>query len=228
MSVSYAQKPKVKNDPTHDDRPIHFGFSLGLNFMDYSVKYSQFAVQNGIYGDLPSLTPGINIHAIANLRLAEYFDLRMLPGISFGERRIDFIDRDRNKIYTFSDSYKAESSYLEFPLLIKYKSKRLNNFRPFLIGGGNVKVDLAVKKEYDERDQLFMILPLNYCVEIGAGMDFYLTYFKMSMEFKYSIGLRNIYTPTNRKGEGPEFYTEINDAIDGIYSNMFVISFHFE
>ena len=228
MVFANAQKPKVKNDPNHDDRPVHFGFCLGLNFMDYSIVHSAYAEQNGIYGDLPSVTPGINIHAIANFRLAENYDLRMLPGISFGERHIDFIDAGGNKIYTFSDTYKAESSYLEFPMLIKYKSKRLNNFRPYIIGGGNMKIDLAVKKEYDERDQLFMIKPINYCAEIGAGMDFYMTFFKMSMEFKYSIGLKNIYTPTNPKGESPEDYTEINDAIDKIYGNMFVISFHFE
>ena len=82
----FAQMPKVKNDPNHDDKPIHFGFSLGFNFMDYSVYQSEMAKEGSYYAGIKSLSPGINIQAIANLRLANHWDLRSLPGISFGER----------------------------------------------------------------------------------------------------------------------------------------------
>ena len=125
--------------------------------------------------------------------------------------------------------YKIEASYLEFPLLLKYKSKRLNNFRPYLISGGNVRVDLATKKQYDPVDQLIMIKPVDYYYEIGMGADFYLTYFKFSVEIKYSVGLRNIFSSTNRKGEAPpENIAVFTDAIDRITSSLVMISFHFE
>jgi len=97
------------------------------------------------------------------------------------------------------------------------------------MGGGNVRVDLATKKEYDVRDQLIMIRPFDIYYELGFGIDFYLTYFKFGIEIKYSHGLRNIFTNTNPKGEAPS--SEIayfTNAIDRINSSLWMISFHFE
>jgi hypothetical protein len=223
-----AQKPKVKNDPSHDDKLIHFGFSLGLNAMDYRIEHREFAIQQGVFVDVKDLSPGINIHAIANLRLAEYFDLRALPGISFGERFMSFSDRNDALIYNEGNTYKVQSSYIEFPLLLKYKSKRLNNFRPYLIGGGNLRYDLAVKKEYDYKEQLIMIKPLDIYAEIGFGMDFYLTFFKFATEIKYSIGLTNIIKRTDKHGEIPAEMADFTNYIDKINSHIFILSFHFE
>jgi hypothetical protein len=228
VTCMFGQKPKVKNDPIHDDKLIHFGFSLGMNFMDYRIEHTQLAALEGIYIGLKDLAPGINIHAIANLRLAENFDLRALPGISFGERFMYFIGNSDTVNYPPGSNYKAESSYLEFPLLLKYKSKRLNNFRPYLIAGGNVRYDLAVKKEYDMEDQLIMINPFDVYGEIGFGMDFYLTYFKFGTEIKYSFGLSNILRGSDRNGDLPPEVEEYTTALKSITSHMVVISFHFE
>lgn len=226
----FSQKPKVKNDPTHDERRIHFGFSLGMNMMDYRVSLSEEAVNYHVYVGLNEIIPGINIHAIANLRLAEYIDLRALPGISFGERYMYFTDltpSDTNSFYTHGN-YKVESSYLEFPLLVKYKSKRLNNFRPYFIGGANLRYDLAVKREYDIEEQLIMVKPFDIYGEIGYGMDFYLTYFKLGIELKYSFGLTNILREEDRHGELPEDFEKYTAVINKLTSHMVILSFHFE
>jgi len=224
-----AQKPKVKNDPNHDDKMIHFGFSLGLNMMDYRIEHSQLAIQQRVLVGLREIVPGIDIHAIANLRLSEYFDLRALPGISFGERHMYFRDltEDAEPFYVHS-KYKVESSYLEFPLLLKYKSLRLNNFRPYLIGGGNLRYDLAVKGEYDLEEQLIMVNPFGYYGEIGLGMDFYLTYFKFGMELKYSFGLTNIMRREDIHGNLPVEFSKYTEVIDRLTSHIVILSFHFE
>jgi len=226
----FSQKPKVKNDPTHDEKLIHFGFSIGMNMMDYRISLSEEAIDNHVYIGLDEIIPGINIHAIANLRLAEYFDLRALPGISFGERYMYFANThqsDTTAFYTF-DNYKVESSYLELPLLVKYKSKRLNNFRPYLIGGANLRYDLAVKREYDIEEQLIMINPLDIYGEIGFGTDIYLTYFKLGIEIKYSFGLTNILDNQDRHGELPADFEKYTAAIDKLTSHLVILSFHFE
>lgn len=228
--MAFAQKPKVKNDPNHDEKRLHFGFSLGLNTMDYKITHSEYAVSNGYFVDVKDLSPGINIHAIANLRLAEYFDLRTLPGISFGERFVSFSNLKNNNelFYDNGKVYKANSAYIEVPLLLKYKSARLNNFRPFLIGGGNFKYDLAQKGTYDDKEQLYMVKPFDVYGELGVGMDFYLVYFKFAVELKYSIGLTNIFRSTDKDGEIPDDLKIYSDCINEIHSHMFVISFHFE
>ncbi len=224
-----AQKPKVMNDPTHDDKRLHFGFSLGLNTMDYTIRQSRFAEDNGIFVDVAELQPGFHVHAVSNLRIAEYFDLRFLPGISFGDRYLHFIDEEGELIYDDKKPYKVESSYLEFPLLVKYKSKRINNYRPFLISGINTRIDLATKREYDPRDQLIMIKPVDYFYELGVGCDFYLLYFKFSIELKYSMGMKNIFSPESPSGNPPpQEIAQYSSVIDRINSSMFMVSFHFE
>jgi hypothetical protein len=228
---TFAQKPKVKNDPNHDDRPIHFGFSLGINTMDYKITQNDYAKQNGIFVDVKNLSPGINIHAIANLRLADNFDLRALPGISFGERLISFSDiktTGNPLIYEDGQEYKSNSAYIEMPLLLKYKSQRLNNFRPYLIGGGNFRYDLSVKSTYNMQDQLMLIKPFDVYGEIGFGIDFYLVYFKFAAEIKYSIGLTNILRRTDSNGQIPPEMAQFTNSIDKINSHIVIISFHFE
>jgi hypothetical protein len=217
-----AQKPKVQNDTNHDDKPIHFGFSLGINMMDYRIEHSQAALNEGVYIGLHNLSPGINIHAIANLRLTDDFDLRTLPGISFGERSIHF------KYGNTADTiYKAESSYLELPILLKFKSKRVNNFRPYLIGGGNFRYDLAGKGVYSN-DQWLMINRFNIYGEIGMGLDFYLTYFKFATELKYSFGLSNILLRSDKNGNIPAEFARYTNYIDKLTSHMVTLLFHFE
>jgi hypothetical protein len=223
---TFAQKPKVKNDPNHDDRPMHFGFSLGFNTMDYKITQNEYARTNGIIADVKTLSPGINIHAIANLRLADNFDLRALPGISFGERMVSYSDFNGN-LLNDGKEYKSNSAYIEMPLLLKYKSVRLNNFRPYLIGGGNFRYDLAAKSVYGP-DQLILIKPSDIYGEIGFGMDFYLVYFKFAMEIKYSVGLTNILLRTNSNGELPQDVALYTECIDKINSHIVIVSFHFE
>jgi hypothetical protein len=223
----YAQRVVVKNDPTHDDKPIHFGFSLGLNFMDYQVNQSAFADSANYYTGLKELKPGINIHAIANLRLSNYFDLRCLPGISFGERQLYFLD-DKDSLMYSGNTYQMESSYLELPFTLKYKAKRYDNFRPYLIGGVNFRYDLAVKDKYDLKEQLIMVKPFDIYSEFGCGFDFYLTYFKFAVEFKYSLGMTNIFKTTDPSGASPVDFPEYTKMIDQLKSTIFIISFHFE
>lgn len=229
----HAQKPKVKNDPIHDDKPVHFGFSLGFNTMNYHIKLSESALTEGVVADVEKLSPGFNVHAIMNARLAENFDLRILPGISFGEREITFRAGDSIIFYEpgrrTGTPYKIESSYLEFPLLLKYKSVRLNNFRPYIIGGGNIRIDLASKKEYNDHEYMIRIKPFDTYLELGFGMDFYLTYFKFATEIKYCIGIQNLIKRTSKKGDPPPpEYAHFTDYIDNITSNIVMISFHFE
>ncbi len=231
-----AQKAKVMNDPTHDSKPIHFGFSLGFNFMDFSVYQSEYATKKNIYAGVGTLMPGINIQAISNLRINDNWDLRCLPGISFGERHIDFVKLDAiaedgstyDSVMYDGETYRMESSFLELPILLKYKAKRMNNFRPYIIGGGNIRYDLAVKKEYDYEEQLIMVKPFDVYAEIGMGFDSYLTYFKFGFEIKYSVGLTDIFMTKSRNGNLPEDNPVYTDVLSGLKSHIFTISFHFE
>ena len=216
-----GQKQKPKNESWYDDKPLHFGFSLGFNAMDFNITPSQtFLATDSLYPDVSRLNPGINIQIVTNLKTGKYFDLRFLPGVSFGQRIVRYY---KNGVL-YNDQQRLESSFLEFPLLLKYKGERLNNVRPYVIGGLNYRYDLAGKKEFDEEKPIYLrIKRPDLYYEIGTGFDFYLTYFKLSVELKMSNGFRDVLIRDPATGH-PQFY----NAIEKMKSQIWVLSFHFE
>jgi hypothetical protein len=209
----------VLNEPNHDDRPIHFGFCLGLNMMDFIVRtnYNAYHKYN-LIADVSKPTPGFHILVVSNFRLGEYFDFRFLPGVSFGQRTLNFFD---NKDSLINSNHKLESNFLEFPFMLKYKAKRLNNFRPYLVTGTNLRVDLA--KTLSEDDGVYIALKrLDLYYEVGAGIDFYMPYFKFSTELKVSYGLNNVLR--RRDNSHPQY----QDVIDRLNSSVVMLSFFFE
>jgi Outer membrane protein beta-barrel domain len=213
-----GQKSKVLNLPNHDDRAIHFGFCLGVNSMSFVVRpnYQSYA-KDSLLADVGKPEMGFHIQVVSNYRLGEYFDLRFLPGVAFGQRQLNFYKN--NQLY--SDKHKLESNFLEFPLLLKYKAKRYNNFRPYIITGGNLRYDLA--KTFSEDDKVYIDLKnLDLYYEAGTGVDLYLPYFKMSIELKISYGFFNALK--TRSTTNPEF----ENAIDKLNSKIWLLSFHFE
>ena len=217
-----AQKAKPKNDSNYDERMLHFGFSMGLNTMDFNIKLSDEAIANKTTVETVSLKPGINIQIVTDFRPSTYLDIRFLPGVSFGQRNVSFYDSTGTA--WGEEPQKLESSFLEFPLSLKYKGMRLNNSRPYIIGGINFRYDLAGKKEYDDQQEIYLRLNrADLYYEAGAGIDIYLPYFKLTIEAKMSNGLRDILVHEPAPG-----YPQYANAIKSMRSQIWVLSFHFE
>jgi hypothetical protein len=218
-----GQKQKPKNESWYDEKPLHFGFSLGFNAMDFNITPSQtYYKTDSLYPEVARLTPGINIQIVTNFRPGKYFDIRFLPGVSFGQRVVTYY-RNSHQVDTLLPQ-RLESSFLEFPLLLKYKGDRLNNVRPYVIGGLNFRYDLAGKKEYDDLKPIYIrIKRPDLYYEFGAGMDFYLTYFKLSVELKLSTGIRDVIV-----SETEPRHPEYKNAIEKMKSQIWVLAFHFE
>lgn len=209
------------NKSWYDDKLLHFGFSLGFNAMDFRVTpNNEYYRIDSLLPEVAVISPGINIQIVMDYRPATHWDIRFLPGVSFGQRNVIFF---KNQL-VFDDQQKIESSFLEFPVLLKYKGTRLNNVRPYLVGGLNYRVDLAARKEPAEEEKIYLRLKSNdLYYELGAGMDFYLPYFKFSIELKMSNGLRDILVHDPTSG-GPQY----TNSIEKMKSQIWVLSFHFE
>jgi len=189
--------------------------------MDFDITPSQTHLQtDSLYPEVSRLNPGINIQIVTNLRPAKYFDIRFLPGVSFGQRNVRYY---KDQI-PYDERQRIESSFLEFPLLLKFKGDRLNNVRPYLIGGINYRYDLAGKKEYDDEKPVYLRLKRSdLYYEFGSGLDFYLPYFKLSVEVKLSTGLRDVLVREPAPG-----YQQYVNAIEKIRSRIWILAFHFE
>lgn len=212
-----GQKKKVQNDPGYDYKLIHFGFTVGLNTMDFGIRRP---LDPFVFADVTKISPGFQVSIVSDLRLANYLSLRFLPGITFGQRTLYFYKNDT----LFDRKMDIESNFLDFPLLVKYKAKRVNNYSPYFIAGGTIRHDLAARKEYEEDSNIYVRLkPFDVYFEIGFGIDYYLQYFKFSTEMKLSVGLRNVLVDDPAAG-----FPQYVNSIDRLNSYVVMLCFHFE
>ena len=184
----WAQRHTVPlNLPNYDRKPVHFGFLLGINSMDF--KITPRAVQADTLFILKSQEQkGFNLGIVSNFRLGRNADLRFLPTLSFAERDINYtieVDGELEEI-----KKDVESTFIEFPVNFKFKSNRYNNGRAYLITGAKFNIDLASQKDIDDEGrELIKLKKSDLMYEVGFGIDFYLEYFKFSPEFKATFGL---------------------------------------
>jgi len=217
-----AQKEKVRYYQQVDKRLVHFGFTIGVNTMDFIVFHSN-PPQNAdsLYANVNHLLPGFNVGIVSSFRVAKYLDMRFLPGLSFGQRDLYYYNYNQGTIYA---RQKIESAFLEFPLIFKYKAKRINNFRPFVLAGLNYRLDMASRRKYNpDKGKFVRLKQSDLYHEEGFGIDFYLPYFKLTAELKVSTGFRNILV-TDPSPEHPEYVT----ALERLRSQIWILSFHFE
>ncbi len=222
VSLSLFAQPakRALNIPAFDEKPLHFGFYMGLNVMDYGITHKDPKKLEGAerrYAEVVSLTPGINIGMVTSFRLNKLFDFRLLPGISFGQRDILFVDSEGNKD---EKSLEIKSTFLEMPMMFKYNGARMVNAKPFFVGGVNPRFDLAKTK----KDGLYMKAFDTY-LELGVGIDSYMSYFRFTTELKASIGVFNV---LNKEGTGEPHDILYTHVLDKITSRIFVLTFYFE
>ena len=185
---SVGQVARVQNKPGYDYKWIHFGFMVGLNTMDFSFDRPAGSGLDTLYfADISKPSPGFQVSIVSDLRMGDRLSLRFLPGITFGSREFSFYDEDG-----LAKTLNVESNFLDFPLLVKYKSWRVNNYRPYLIGGVDVRYDMAARKAYESGAAFVRLKPLDFYLEFGFGIDFFLQYFKFSPELKVSAGFRDV------------------------------------
>ena len=134
---------------------------------------------------------GFNLGVISNKRLGKNFDLRFIPTLSLAERRILYTIKNNNDLT--SENKKIESTFIEFPVSIKYKSLRYNNGKAYILTGIKYSLDLASQRNIDDEGlDIVKIKKDDFLYEIGFGLDLYLPYFKLSPEFKANFGLTNL------------------------------------
>lgn len=214
----HAQEKKPQNYQEVDSKWLHFGFTVGLNTMDMAIKRN---LDDNIYADVTRIEPGFQVTIVSDMRLNNDFTLRFLPGIAFGQRNLAFYNYETRLL---EKELQIASSYLEFPLHLKYRSVRLNNYRPYLIGGTNYRFDMAARKEYNEEDDIFVrFKPSDIYLEGGFGIDFYLPYFKFSPELKVGMGLLNL-----RVDRPSDFAPQYVRSMDRMKAFVVMLNFHFE
>ena len=220
--LSAQKKFKVENLPNFDLHRLHFGFLLSYNTSDFQLKLDPRSPFRDSLMVLQHLKqPGFNLGIVASFNMNPYVSLRFLPTLSFQERILQYQFLKATGEFAYFQK-PVESTYLEFPLLLKYRSARINNFAVYLIGGGKYCIDMASQKDVNNAIDEEVVVKLNrfdYAAEVGGGFDFFLPYFKFGIELKTGIGIPNLLID-----DGTRFST----PLQSIRTKTYVLTFTFE
>jgi hypothetical protein len=209
------------NLPDYDTKRFHFGFSLGLNFANFTIKpESNLNPFDSLLVVDPTGMAGFDIGIVSNMHMGRFFDLRFIPSLSLVDRKVNYtLEYRKNTIGI--ETQDIESVNLNFPLLLKFKSSRMGNVRFYVISGAQYSLDLATrsKKRNNSSDIYLKLHASDIQAQVGVGVDFYLQYFKFAIEAKMSYGTLNLLKNENNI---------LTNSIHSLRSKTFHLSFLFE
>ncbi len=187
-------RERIANLENFDQKFLTWGYFLGFNSYDFKIDMKQqYADDNTDI--LVKTSTGFNVGLVGDMRLNEYMNLRLEPGIYFTQRDLTFPGFEEQKDYL----REVKSTYIHVPLLLKVSTKRLNNFKPFIIGGISTSFNLSSEEKNpdDNRQGKFRMTKSTNYYELGFGIDFYLYFFKFTPSIRGVFAMSNELIPDN-------------------------------
>lgn len=237
-AATSAMAQEGQNNPYVDDKLFHLGFSVGVDFGGYGIRES--GIEQDVNGDTSlihartsAVGPGFSVGFITDVRLCRFLNLRFCPSLHFGERSISFkadnpdvqfIDPQTNE-HTVKPGEYTNSDFaipMDFPIYLKFSAARERNYRPYVITGGGVSVNV---NSFNKQRPICTNL-MDYFFEIGFGVDTYFRWFKFCPELKYHIGFNNQLYPNAQEAECTERY--YMGSIGHITNHVISLVFNFE
>lgn len=179
-SAQLFTKEKVANNIDNlDQKFLSWGYFLGFNQYDFKFNYEQ-----DLKDILVDKTFGFHLGLIGDMRINDHLNLRLEPGVFFTTRNLIY-DESYFAGTDFNSSdliREVKSTYIHVPLLLKVSTKRINNFKPFIVGGFSTALNLSSNQDNPDDNSAgeFRMKKNTYFYEIGFGIDLYLLYFKFT------------------------------------------------
>lgn len=219
----FAQRDaRALNLPKFDYRYYHFGFLLSMNRSDFTMRYQpDFTFSDSLMSVDNVSQPGFNLALLASLNFTKNINLRFVPGLSFQDRALKYRFLQSSGRIT-ETTKRVESVFLDFPLLLKLRTNRVDNMAAYALIGGKFSRDMQSQKDVNQEveDELIVkIRDIDWSLDVGGGFDFFLTYFKFGVELKSSFGFPNILIPEDHRFSTP---------FSSLRTRTFVLSFTFE
>jgi len=185
---------RLSNLETFDAKFLTWGYFLGFNSYDFKIEYND-ELGNTNTDVIVEPTTGFNVGLIGDMRISKYINLRLEPGLYFTQRNLIF-PRIGDEIAALRE---VKSTYIHLPLLLKFSTKRLNNWKPFVVGGVSTSLNLSSNEKNPEDNSLghFRTTRITNYFELGFGVDIYLYFFKFTPTIRGVFATSNELVPDN-------------------------------
>lgn len=223
-SDGYAQlftKKRVINNENFDKPQLSWGYYLGMNNYDYNFDYI-----SDTYDIQTEKSFGFNVGLIGNFRISDYFDIRFEPGLVMSNRNLVFNPAQFGETEFNQNQHLREikSTYIHFPLLLKISSKRLNNFKPYVLAGVSTALNLSSKENNVDDNSLgqFRTKKNVFFYELGFGIDLYLEW------FKFSPSIRGVFALSDEHVDDNDPFSPWTSNIDFMKTSGILLNFTFQ
>jgi hypothetical protein len=217
---------KVRNNSTAgnkniDNELLTYGYYLGFNSLDFKFRYKT----NSQKDILVTPSTGFNVGLIGNLKLSNYVDFRFEPGLSFTTRTLNYPETYTTAEIDFSETSNSErivkSTYVYLPFILKFSTKRINNFKPFILAGASTAFNLSSNEKSldDNSSGKFRMTSNPNFLELGFGIDFYL------YNFKFTPSIRGVFAQGNELVNDKDSKSPWTSNISRMQTRGFFINF---
>ncbi len=196
---------------------------LGINSSDFTVYQRNDAYQKyGLVSISNNSQPGGQLGILTTMKLGTpMLRLRFLPTLSFQERVLNYRSLDSLNFKNGVGEERINSTNLDFPLMLQFRTKRYNNFIAYALFGIQYSMDLQSSEKASQNyiDPFIKIKKNDLQWQIGGGVEFFAPYFKFGLELKYSHGFKNSFI---------QDWTPVSNPIDQLYNKGWWFSIIFE
>ncbi|AYQ34931.1 outer membrane beta-barrel protein [Runella sp. SP2] len=173
----------------YDDKPVHYGFLFALPVTRFGIVHSNtFLTQDTLNRITAPATAGFRMGFVVNGYLNDSWDIRTTPSVSLYDRQVRY---EFAKGSTRSEL--REATWIEIPVLFKYKSQRRMNTRMYMLGGMTFGFETNVRKRLRQGSDFLNTRGSDLTVDYGFGLEQFLAYTKFSPEIRFSHGIVNLF-----------------------------------
>ena len=216
-----AQEHEIYRED-RDNVPYYFGLSLGYNRSYlHPEKHPMFLQSDSVLSVEPGASGGISLGLLATARLNKRFELRFHPELILGgSKYLTYHINYYNTNEPETQKKTIPSTVVSFPLLLKFNSDRIQNFRVYMLGGFKYDVDVASNAGALNAETLVKLRKSYIGYEAGIGFNFYFPVVTVAPEIKISNGLSNVHSR--------DASLRYSNVLDQLQSRMITFSLIFE
>lgn len=228
VNAQLFTRKKLENLEELDQKKWSYGYFLSTNLYDFKFDYKDGSgdPDKDMQDIKVDRNIGFGLGMVGNLNLNQYLDLRFEPGVNFAIKRVLEFPEIDPEIISSGNEREVTSTYIHLPLLMKFSTKRINNFRPFVMGGLATSINLGSNQNNadDNYGGYFRMKTMTYYYELAFGIDLYFYYFKFTPSIRGVFALTNEMVRDN-KDNRPSIYT---GNIEGMYSRGVFLNLTFQ
>lgn len=239
----FKTKDRMDNLEDFDLNKFSYGFYLAANNFDYKMVLNPMYGMDGNQNLVESkATYSFGAGLIGKMRLNEFFDLRIEPGLHFVQRDLTFntfghVDQyaggtNSNPPFTpITDPDETQikkivkSTYIDIPVLLEIHGDRWYNSRPYAAAGINYLVNLQSNQTSadDNFQNVFRSTTHNFGWTAEIGIQLYFSRFKLTPAIRGTFFTNNELVSDN--ATTPPYWTP---AISTMQSRAFMFVLKFE